>query len=144
MSATAQHLRIGELASAAGTTTRTVRYYEEIGLLPGSAPRPAGSHRLYEQADLERLREIVRLRDLLGVPLEQLKELVEAEDARAALRAEYVQTEDRNRRAEILAETLGHLDRQLELVRGRTAELQSLEQDLVARRRRVSGRIRSR
>lgn len=135
-------LRIGELASAVGTTTRTVRYYEEIGLLPGSAPRAAGSHRMYDEADLERLRELVRLRDLLGVPLEQLKQLVEAEHARAALRTEYHRTRDGQRRSEILAEGLEHLDRQLELVRGRVVELRTLEQELVARRRHVRARMR--
>ncbi|GAC1440824.1 MAG: MerR family transcriptional regulator [Solirubrobacteraceae bacterium] len=141
MSAT---LRIGELASAAGTTPRTVRYYEEIGLLgPESAQiRSPGTHRTYDAQDLERLREVVRLRDVLGVPLDQLKELVAAEDARAALRAEYGSIDDAERRHQILVETLGHLDRQLEVVRRRTDELKLLEGDLLARRRRVRSRIR--
>ena len=90
MSATAPQaertVRIGELAELTGTTPRTIRYYEEIGLL-GSAPdRTQGKHRVYTEADAERLREIVRLRDLLGLSLEQLSQLLEAESARAHLR----------------------------------------------------------
>ena len=82
-------LRIGEVARVVGTTPRTIRYYEEIGLLSEAASRPSGQHRLYTEADVERLREIVRLRDVLGLTLDELKELVEHEDARAALRAEW-------------------------------------------------------
>ena len=48
-------MRIGELAREAGTTPRTVRYYEEIGLLPAADARSAGAHREYGSADLERL-----------------------------------------------------------------------------------------
>jgi DNA-binding transcriptional MerR regulator len=135
-------LRIGELAAAVGTTPRTIRYYEEIGLL-GSGVRAAGRHRLYGPADVERLREIVRLRDLLGVSLDALKELVEAEDARALLRAEFERSDDARRRREILIEATGHIDHQLELVRRRKAELQHLEDELGARRRRVKTRLRS-
>ena len=61
-------LRIGEVASEVGTTPRTIRYYEEIGLLPAAADRPSGGHRNYTTADVERLRELIRLRDLLGDP----------------------------------------------------------------------------
>ncbi len=81
-------LRIGDLARLAGTTARTIRYYEEIGLLPDGTARMAGSHRLYDDGDLERLREVMRLKSLLGVSLDELKELIAAEDARAALRSE--------------------------------------------------------
>ena len=87
MSTTAERpLRIGEVAELTGTTPRTIRYYEEIGLLPGAADRPQGQHRYYTAADVERVKEIVRLRDLLGLSLEQLSRLLEAEAARAELR----------------------------------------------------------
>ena len=140
--AVAPALRIGELARVVGTTPRTIRYYEEIGLLPGGA-RPAGRHRLYTEADAERLREVMRLKELLGVSLDELKELVEAEDARAMLRREWhEQQPDPLRRREILVQALGHLDKQLALVRRRQAELDRLEGELDARRRRVRRRLR--
>ena len=68
-------LRIGELAELTGTTPRTIRYYEEIGLLGGSADRAQGKHRCYTQSDVDRIREVVRLRDLLGLSLDQLSQL---------------------------------------------------------------------
>ncbi|HEV3228672.1 MAG TPA: MerR family transcriptional regulator [Solirubrobacteraceae bacterium] len=134
-------LRIGDLASLVGTTPRTIRYYEELGLLPAATEREAGQHRLYTEDHVERLRELLRLKALLGVSLDELRELVEAEDARAALREEFARAEDPSRRREILNEALGHLDRQLALVRRRQAELAALEDELSARRRRVRQRL---
>jgi DNA-binding transcriptional MerR regulator len=135
-------LRIGELARLAGTTPRTVRYYEEIGLLPEAGARESGAHRTYTESDLERLREILRLKQLLGLSLDELKRVVEAEDARASLRAEWHATEDPHARARIAEEAVVHIDAQLELIRRRQAELGGLEADLLARRRRLRTRAR--
>ena len=74
---TAEKLRIGEVAELTGTTPRTIRYYEEIGLLPGAGDRQQGKHRCYTQADADRVREIIRLRDLLGLSLEELSKLLD-------------------------------------------------------------------
>jgi MerR family transcriptional regulator, repressor of the yfmOP operon len=143
MSATATALRIGEVARLVGTTPRTIRYYEEIGLLPAGGERESGRHRLYGERDVERLREALRLKELLGVSLDELKELLAAEEARAAIRDEWQHGEpDAARRAELLAQSLGHLDRQLELVRRRRDEIAALESDLAATRRRVLRRRR--
>jgi MerR family transcriptional regulator, repressor of the yfmOP operon len=137
-------LRIGEVARLAGTTPRTIRYYEEIGLLPVSPERASGRHRLYSQDEVERLREVMRLKSLLGVSLEELKTLLAAEEARSAVRAqlrrEHVQPE---RRRALLQEALGHINRQLQLVRGRGAELAKLEQELSQTRARVRRRLRA-
>ena len=130
-------MRIGDVARETGTTPRTIRYYEEIGLLAPATDRPAGGHRAYGEADVERLREILRLKDLLGVSLDQLRELVAAEDARAAIREEYQRTEDPRRRRELLDAALANLERQLALVSARRAELDTLERELIGRRDRV-------
>jgi DNA-binding transcriptional MerR regulator len=136
-------LRIGEVAELTGTTPRTIRYYEEIGLLPAPRDREAGRHRLYDQAAVERLRDLLRLKELLGLSLEELKQLVAAEDARAALRQEWRSgVDDPVRRREILKEALGHIARQLELVRRRRDEIARLEDELTAQRRRVRDRLR--
>jgi DNA-binding transcriptional MerR regulator len=138
--ATDRDLRIGDVARLAGTTPRTIRYYEEIGLLPDGEARLAGAHRLYAEADVERLREVMRLKSLLGVSLDELKELIAAEDARAALRSQLRRDDvDPARRRDLLIQALGHLDRQLELVHRRQRELGGLEADLADRRRRVLG-----
>jgi len=136
-------VRISEVAQAVGTTPRTIRYYEEIGLLPHSEDREHGAHRVYHEGDVERLRDVVQLKELLGVSLDELKTLVEAEDARAALRAEWESGDaDERRRRAILKEALGHIERQLELLRARRAAIEELESELGARRRRVQKRLR--
>lgn len=136
-------LRIGDLARIAGTTPRTIRYYEEVGLLPETAARPSGRHRLYSQAEVDRLREVMRLKELLGLTLEELKTVLSAEEARAEVRAQLKREDVQpGRRRELLAESLGHIDRQLELVRHRAAELAKLQDELAETRRRVRRRIR--
>ncbi len=142
MTATApKALRIGELAELTGTTARTIRYYEEIGLLPGPGDRVQGKHRTYTEADVERVSEIIRLRDLLGLSLEELSKLLEAETARAEIRRKYRQTEDPETQRRLLTESLGHIATQLELVWGRQRELAELERELVEKRRSVNGKL---
>ena len=143
MSATVTALRIGEVARRVGTTPRTIRYYEEIGLLPGEDDRESGRHRVYTERDVERLRDALRLKELLGVSLDELKELLEAEEGRAAIRDEWQHGDpDPARRRALLERSLGHLDRQLQLVRRRRDEIAALESDLAATRRRVLRRRR--
>ena len=133
-----RELRIGEVAKRTGTTPRTIRYYEEIGLLPAVAGREAGSHRLYGERDVERLEELLQMKEVLGVSLEELRELATAESARAALRREWREDEPgAGRRAEILEEALGIVAAQLDLLRRRKRELERFEAELVARRRRL-------
>ncbi|MGC2373940.1 MAG: MerR family transcriptional regulator [Solirubrobacteraceae bacterium] len=136
-------LRIGDVAKLAGTTPRTIRYYEEIGLLPDAPERPSGGHRLYTHEEVERVREVMRLKELLGVTLDELKDLLTAEEARAAVRAELRRDDvDPQRRRELLREALGHIDRQLELVEHRARELAKLRAELCETRKRVRRKLR--
>ena len=136
--------RIGDLAKLTETTPRTIRYYEEIGLLTSDVPREPGAHRSYSDEDLERLRDLLRLRELLGVSLEELSELAAAESARASLRREWHEgIEDPVRQREVLEQALGHIDSQLALVRHRRDEIEKLSGELEAKRRRVRDRLRS-
>ena len=136
-------LRIGEVAQLTGTTPRTIRYYEELGLLAPASDRSPGAHRVYEEADVERLRDVLRLRRVLGLSLDELKDLSAEESARAARKREWdAGVEDPVRRREILEEALGYVELQLDLLRRRRAELDELEEELLAKRRRVRGRLR--
>jgi len=82
------YLQIGEAAAHAEVTQRTLRYYEEKGLLKPPT-RMEGGFRLYSPQDMERVERIKELRDLLGFSLADIKEMVEAEDVRTQLRAEW-------------------------------------------------------
>jgi MerR family transcriptional regulator, repressor of the yfmOP operon len=126
-------LRIGEVASRVGITARTIRYYEELGLLGASSERQKGGHRFYSDSDVGRLTELVRLRDLLGLSLEELAVLTEAEDARAALRDRWSETASDAERLRIVEEALIHVGRQLELVRARSKRLAEFAAELEAK-----------
>lgn len=67
-----ENLTIGKLASATGTKVETIRYYEQIGLLPAPA-RSAANYRTYEGKHLRRLSFIRRARDL-GFSIDQVRE----------------------------------------------------------------------
>lgn len=134
-------MRIGEVAELTGTTPRTIRYYEEIGLLGCANEREQGKHRSYTDADVERIREVVRLRDLLGLTLEQLSQLVEAETARAEIRRELGATDDPGRRRDLLHQAQAHIETQLELVAERLRELNALREQLVSKQQLIAERL---
>lgn len=67
-------IKIGRLAGMTGTTPPTIRYYEEIGLLP-VPPRPLGGQRTYDEGDVRRLVFIRRCRDF-GFPIEKVRQMV--------------------------------------------------------------------
>jgi DNA-binding transcriptional MerR regulator len=143
MSATEQRpLRIGEVADRVGVTPRTIRYYEELGLL-GAGERAKGAHRLYTEADVARLSELIRLRDLLGLSLEELVTLAEAEEARAALRDQWYGDPTDEERLAILERATELVQQQLDLVRGRRRKLDDFAGELEEKLESLRARRRS-
>ena len=73
--------QIGEVADRTGVTQRTLRFYEEKGLLR-PPERMDGGFRLYSDDDVQRIEYIRQLQQYLGFTLAEIKEMVEAEDLR--------------------------------------------------------------
>jgi len=107
-------LTIGQLARAAGSTTKTIRYYEQVGVLP-RAPRNGSGYRQYSRADVDRLVFVRRAR-ALGLSLTNLKALVGELGA--------------GRCAGIRPRLRALVADQLRLVQQRIGELQSLQHQL--------------
>lgn len=141
MSSTATSLRIGDVADAVGLTPRTIRYYEELGLLDTGerGERAKGSHRQFTEADIERLRELVRLRDLLGLSLEALTELAETTDVSRWLRSQWAASTGDAERLRIVRAAIPNVRRQLELVHARQRNLAEFETELVEKLDRMRG-----
>jgi DNA-binding transcriptional MerR regulator len=137
----ARTLRIGELAARTGTTPRTIRYYEEVGLLPARSHEAKGTHRIYDEGDVETLDSLVRLRELLGLSLDDLRTMVSAESARAGLRKAFFETTARDERERMLYEARGHIETQLALLRVRRDTIAELETCLVERLETVAERL---
>src|SRR6476660_9325753 len=115
-------LRINEVAAEIGLTTRTIRYYEEVGLLAPAA-RSDGDYRLYDASDLDRLRFIRDLRDDAGFSLAQIRQLLEDEAARERNRARLRATTDPVERREYLREAEERILRQVALLDAKAARL---------------------
>ena len=99
-----RRLRIGEVAQQAGVSTRTLRYYQELGMLdPGVSP---GGSRRYAPRDVARLRRILELRDVMGFDLDRISAILHAEDRLAELKEEVRAGVSLERRQDVVREAI--------------------------------------
>lgn len=127
-----QTLRIGELAARTNLTQRTIRYYEEVGLL-APATRTQGDYRLFSVRDVERLRKIIQLRDIFGFSLAEIRTTIDAEETIELLRTEYRATEDVAARIDKLDQARALTEGQLDLLDRKIAQIGELKAELQAR-----------
>jgi len=133
-------LHIHEAAAETGLTPRSVRYYEEVGLLRPAA-RSEGDYRLYDETDLERLRFIKGLRDDAGFSLAEITQLLEAEAARERGHAALQATTDPAERRRILCERVASFERQIETLERKIGRLRAMVDDAEGRRARAVAKI---
>ena len=126
-------LRIQQVAADVGLTTRSIRYYEELGLLKPAA-RSEGSYRLYDEDDLERLRFIKGLRDDAGFSLAEIGQLLEDEAARARNRERFRSTSDPRERKAIIGDAFARVDRQIASLREKIDRLEAMVTEAQGRR----------
>jgi len=132
--------RIQEAAAEVGLTARSVRYYEEMGLLRPAA-RSESDYRLYDDSDLERLRFIKGLRDDAGFSLAEISKLLEDQETRARDHAAYHATADPAERMRLLRERVASFERQTQTLRTKIDRLQAMVDETEARRRRSLAKI---
>ena len=125
--------RIQEVAAEIGLTPRSIRYYEEIGLLEPAA-RSDGDYRLFDDDDVERLRFIKGLRDDAGFSLAEIGALLEDERARSRNRLRFRETTDLSERRAILADAMGRTDRQIESLRAKAQRIGAMIEEAETRR----------
>jgi len=95
--------KIEDVAKMCGLTKRTLRYYEEIGLLP-PPERSKGGMRLYSRAHIDRLKRLINARDVLGFSLQDLQSYVSINEQLEAYVQGYRQTDDEAEKREKLLE----------------------------------------
>jgi DNA-binding transcriptional MerR regulator len=139
-SSESRFLKIQEVASELGLTTRSIRYYEELGLLSPAA-RSDGSYRLYDASDVERLRFIKGLRDDAGFSLAEISQLLEDEAARVKSREAYSHTGDPVERRTIVVDSLGRVERQSRILREKISRLEAMVAAVEARGSRLRVRL---
>jgi len=117
-----EYYQIGEVASMLGITTRTIRYYEEIGLMT-QPKRLDGGIRAYTKEDVKRLKFILKLKEL-GISLKEMHELADI--------YETYQTADN-----IMPKLIEILDNHISKIDAKMAKLGSLRNDILQYKQKV-------
>jgi DNA-binding transcriptional MerR regulator len=124
--------RIGEIAEQLGVSTRTLRYYEEHGLVAPSSYSTGGSRR-YVEADRQRILRIRELQAIMGFNLEEIREILHADDRLAELTTEFHKGVTPKRHKTILVEATRLNARTQEQVLAKIAILQAFQAELETR-----------
>lgn len=134
--ARAVELRIGEVAKLTGLTARTLRYWEELGLLSPSGHRDSGE-RVYLPSDLARVSRIRDLQDLLGFSLAEVRAVLEIEDIDVLdrVRSEFRSGEELTpaRRRRLLEEAITANDHLLERLTETQSRIQAFHDERAAK-----------
>ncbi len=133
--------RIGKAAKSADTSVRTLRYYEEVGLI-APAERSAGGERRYCEDDIERVLRIRELQSLMGFNLDEIKEILAAEDELAFLKEEVNSGGvEKERHREIRLKAIAILEGVRLKVTEKSKRLEDFEQQITERIERIQGKL---
>lgn len=124
--------RIDQVAERTGLTKRTLRYYEEIGLLDPPT-RTEGNYRLYTEADIARLDYISQLKKTLGLSLAEINMMIHTEEERAEIRSALKHEHDASARLEQIVRVEELTQQQLALVDVKLESLTRLRAELEER-----------
>ena len=136
--ATARY-QIGEVAERTGVTQRTLRFYEEKGLLH-PPERMDGGFRLYSEDDVTRIGYIKKLQDLLGFTLSEIKDMVEAEELLQQIFSTRRPDRELPERLQRAEQIIGALTRQLDVVEHKVEHLTLLREELRGKMARMTQR----
>lgn len=125
-------LQIGEVAERTGVTQRTLRFYEEKGLLKPPS-RMDGGFRLYSEQDVKRVEKIRRMQELLGISLADIKEMVEAEQVLREIRAQYRPEAELAEKRRQLQRAIEVTEAQHTIVKQKTKQMREMETQLEER-----------
>lgn len=134
-------LRIGEAARACGVTTRTLRYWQEIGLITPSGQRQGGE-RLYSEADVARAARIKELQELLGFSLSEIRVVLDTDDVLDKLRSAYRSSARPEVQLRLLVDATEANDRLLARLDDTVQRVTAFRQERAAKAKRLRARAR--
>jgi DNA-binding transcriptional MerR regulator len=114
--------KIEEVSKECGLTKRTIRYYEELGLL-FPPERSEGGYRLYSDKHIERLKQITNARDVLGVSLQEIQEFVTRSEEFMSMRQGIRETEDRAAKLKKIEDLEENIIKQRQLINQKLEKL---------------------
>lgn len=135
-----EHFKIDEVSRQSGLTKRTIRFYEDLGLIP-APERTLGGTRNYRREHIELLGRITRLKDVLGVSLEELQKFVRLEETLDTYRQGYRQSASDKKRIATLLEILGVIDEQLGLIDAKIKKIRQAKSEFESMKKRAQGAL---
>ncbi|MED4534655.1 MerR family transcriptional regulator [Metabacillus fastidiosus] len=135
-----EELKIDEVAKQSGLTKRTIRYYEEIGILP-SPPRSDGGIRLYSQEHVEFLKKITNAKEVMGFSLQELQEFIKLSDILEVQKEDYLQVKGTSLQKEKLEKVYETVMEQLTLIEQKKKSILKVEKDLISLRDRAKAAL---
>jgi MerR family transcriptional regulator, repressor of the yfmOP operon len=123
---------IEQVATRTNLTKRTLRYYEEMGLLP-PAKRTEGNYRRYTEVDVQLVERIKELREFLSFSLTEIRELLHAEEERGQIKQAYRTETDASNKIAQLERSDEILHMQVRLVEQKIAGLENMRRNLLDR-----------
>ncbi|GIN85000.1 HTH-type transcriptional regulator YfmP [Heyndrickxia sporothermodurans] len=126
-------LKIDDVAKQSGLTKRTIRYYEQIGLLP-SPPRSEGGFRLYSQEHVDFLKKITNAKEVMGFTLQELQEFIALNDILELQKMDYRQVKGTSLQKEKLEKVYNTIVEQLKLIEQKKKNILKVEADLISLR----------
>lgn len=136
-------LKIDDVAKLSGLSKRTIRYYEEIGLLQ-APPRSKGGTRIYSIEHIEFLKKVTTIKEVLGFSLQELQHFISLRDDFEREREIYQQVKqahDPVSQKIKLEEISMTLDNQIKVIEEKTKKILSVQTELVTLRERARAQI---
>lgn len=135
-----ENLKIDEVAKQSGLSKRTIRYYEEIGLM-ASPPRSEGGTRLYSQSHVDFLKKITAIKEVLGFSLQELQHYLNLHETFEKERADYRQEHDPVAQKEKLKDILKAADEQIFVIEEKLKKIFKVQEELISVRERARARL---
>ncbi|MGG3800715.1 MerR family transcriptional regulator [Metabacillus fastidiosus] len=135
-----EELKIDDVAKQSGLTKRTIRYYEEIGILP-SPPRSDGGIRLYSQKHVEFLKKITNAKEVMGFSLQELQEFIKLSDILEVQKEDYLQVKGTSLQKVKLEKVYETVMEQLTLIEQKKKSILKVEKDLISLRDRAKAAL---
>ncbi|MCI0182892.1 MAG: MerR family transcriptional regulator [Acidibacillus sp.] len=122
---------VEDVVKKCGVTARTLHYYEEVGLITPSC-RTSGGHRLYDKDVVEKLSYILRIKDNLGYSLQEIRNVLQAQEALDRLRVSY-QSGSEDERQQIVDESIDLMMEVMNQIDGKMNKLEEMKKNLLER-----------
>ncbi|WP_088226505.1 MerR family transcriptional regulator [Desulfosporosinus sp. FKB] len=132
--------KIDQVALQSGLTKRTIRYYEEIGILP-PPKRSEGGTRYYNEEHIELLKRIKYTKDALGLSLEELQHFIALSNLIESQKVSFKQTAERTEQREKLLSIIDTLDEELTLIEQKILKIERVKEDLTNLKKRAQSVI---